>query len=124
MARRWTVYYSDGVTESTFSSGQGTPGDAPKNYVQAIVQENADGGRDLIDGMGTNYEFYCWHGDRWIIHNQNGLEQFLALDRKGIYLRGYHIADEAFREQHLKALDDPVWQDLSTRIVRASEWTG
>jgi hypothetical protein len=117
---RWMVFYADG---STFSSDQGAPEDAPKDYVEVVLQESKEG-RELIDGMATDYEFYCWHGDRWIIHNQNGLDQYLAMpDSPKVYLRGFYIPDEQFREIHIAALDHPDWQGLDTRIVRASEWT-
>lgn len=118
----WVVYYSDGTT---FSSEQGTPDKAPRDYVQVIMQDNPRlKMRDVIDGAGTDYQFYCWHpeGDCWIIHDTNGLEQFLASNPSGIYLRGYYIPDDAFWKIHSAAIDSN-WKGLPVRYVRASDWS-
>lgn len=118
---RWLIYYQDG---STFSSDDGPPEKAPKDYVQVIMQDEPfRDRRDIISGAGTNYQYYCWHGDRWIIHDDSGLEQYNALfGDKAIVLRGFYIEDERFWAIHEKAVDHPGWKRKETRLVRASAW--
>jgi hypothetical protein len=118
---RWVVYYADG---STFSSADGGPADAPRDYVQVIMQDEPfRDQRDIISGAGTTYQFFCWHGDKWIIHDDSGLQQYNALfGDKAIVLRGFYISDEDFWEIHGRAVDHPDWQGKETRLVRASTW--
>lgn len=118
---KWIIYYSDG---STFSNEDGPPEKAPRDYVQVIMQDEVfQGRRDIISGAGSNYQYYCWHGDRWIIHDDSGLRQYNQLyGDKAIVLNGFYIEDEKFWEIHCKAVDHPDWQGVETRLVRASEW--
>ena len=118
----WKVFYAD---NTTFSSKDGPPEKAPKDYVEVVMQyEPFRDRRDIISGAGTTYQYYCWHGDRWIIHDDSGLEQYNALFKdKAIVLRGFYIEDEKFWNLHQAAVDDPEWQGFAeTRLVRASLW--
>ena len=118
----WKIFYEDG---STFTNKDGGPEDAPKNYVEVVMQyEPFRDRRDIISGAGTTYQYYCWHGDRWIIHDDSGLEQYNALFKENpIVLRGFYIEDEKFWAIHTQAVNDPEWQGFtSTRLVRASAW--
>ena len=124
MAGRWKIFYADG---STFSSADGTPAQAPATNVEVIVQQNSRGEREILDGANTNYEFYAWHpeSNQWIIHNQSGLDQFLAANKRGVYLSGYYVDDVTFWNLHNRALDDTDFGDLTkTVVVRADTWTG
>lgn len=117
----WKVFYADG---STYSSKDGPPEKAPKDYAEVVMQyEPFRDRRDIISGAGTTYQYYCWHGDRWIIHDDSGLEQYNALFKdKAIVLRGFYIEDEKFWAIHQQAVDDPEWKAMETRLVRASQW--
>jgi hypothetical protein len=121
MIRRWLIYYADG---STFSSEDGAPGEAPRDYVQVILQEDHfRDRRDVISGAGTTYQYFCWHGDRWIIHDDSGLRQYNQLfGDKAIVLNGFYIDDESFWGLHQSAIDNPEWPAKETRLVRASKW--
>ncbi len=118
----WIIYYADG---STYSNNDGPPENAPRDYCEVIMQDEPRlGGRDIISGAGTVYGYFCWHGDRWIIHDDSGLRQYNDLfGDKAIVLSGFYIEDEKFWEIHQKAVDNPDWQQYpSTRLVRASKW--
>lgn len=118
---RWIIFYADG---STFSWEDGPPEKAPRDYVEVIMQDEPfRNRRDLISGAGTTYQYYCWHGDRWIIHDESGLEQYKSLFKDNpIILRGFYIEDEHFWGIHDRALDYPDWKGMETRLVRASQW--
>lgn len=120
--RRWLIYYAGG---STYSNEDGPPEKAPRDYVQVIMQDSPFiNGRDIISGAGTTYQYFCWHGDRWIIHDDSGLRQYNELfGDKAIVLNGFYIADENFWAIHQEAVDSPDWQGFEfTRLVRASKW--
>lgn len=122
MALRWIVYYADG---STFSSDDGPPEKAPRDYCEVIMQDGSspEYERDIISGAGTVYQYFCWHGDRWIIHDDSGLRQYNQLfGDKAIILNGFYIEDDKFWEIHQRAVDDPDWQRSTTRLVRAGSW--
>jgi hypothetical protein len=121
MILRWLIYYADG---STFSSEGGTPAEAPRDFVQVIMQDDPfRQQRDIISGAGTVYQYFCWHGDRWIIHDDSGLRQYNQLfGDKAIVLNGFYIEDDKFWEIHGRAVDHPDWQGMQTRLVRASKW--
>jgi hypothetical protein len=118
---RWLIYYADG---SSYSSEDGPPEQAPRDYCEVIMQdEPSRDRRDIISGAGTTYQYFCWHGDRWIIHDDSGLRQYNQLfGDKAIVLNGFYIPDEQFWEIHDRAVDHPDWQAKETRLVRASKW--
>lgn len=118
---RWLIYYADG---STYSSEDGPPENAPRDYVEVVLQEDEFRGRkDVISGAGTTYQYFCWHGDRWIIHDDSGLRQYNDLfGEKAIVLNGFYIEDEKFWAIHQQAIDNPDWATRETRLVRASAW--
>jgi hypothetical protein len=112
MPASWIIFYKDG---STFSSANGTPQAAPRDYVQVVMQAT-DAGRDLMD----HYDYYGWHNDRWIPHDADAIAQYQAdpAITEKIVLQGYWIADAEFWAIHNKALDYRTWKSLPVRIVR------
>lgn len=118
---RWVIYYADG---STYSNEDGPPENAPRDYCEVIMQDEPfRNQRDIISGAGTVYQYFCWHGDRWVIHDDSGLRQYKQLfGDKAIVLNGFYIEDEKFWAIHNKALDHPDWKGMQTRLVRASSW--
>jgi hypothetical protein len=110
---RWIIFYKDG---STFNSEDGPPSAAPRSYVQVVMQENEQGGRDLMD----HYDYYGWHNDRWIPHDADAIAQYQAdpAITEKIVLAGYWIADSEFWAIHNKALGYRTWKALPVRIVR------
>lgn len=109
----WIIYYKGG---GTFSSKGGQPSEAPRDYVQVVMQDNEHFGRDLMD----TWDHYCWHDGLWIPHDASGLEQYNAdssISEK-VVLNGYWTTDSAFWTIHNAALDNPDWKGLPVRIVR------
>ncbi len=108
----WVIYYAGGPT---FSSKDGHARNAPRDYVQVVMQETA-AGRDVLE----HHDHYCWHNDRWIPHDASGLAQYKndPTIKEKVVLNGYWIADEAFWKLHNTALDHPEWKHLQIRFVR------
>ena len=67
----WKVYYGD---DTTFSSEQGSPGDAPVWNVQTIVQPHMESGRIVL----PPYDYYIWNGHRWWGVDAAGLSSWLV----------------------------------------------
>jgi hypothetical protein len=101
----WIVYYADG---STFSSQDGEPWDAPRRYVQLVMQRHPAKGAVILHGSCNDYIYYCWHGDQWRPHTQVGFEQYLdAPGSVKVRLCGYWIEDEKFSAVINRALNHP-----------------
>lgn len=68
---KWKIYYGDG---STFSSNDGSPGEAPITNVQVIVQPGKASGRY----WQTQSDYYVFWYDRWVGTDVAGVLDFLA----------------------------------------------
>lgn len=97
---QWVIWYSDG---SSFSSDDGTPADAPRLYVQCIAVADISCGNYVL----AEQNFYCWHDDQWVPHDQTGLFQYLAAPgSEKIVLFGYWIDRGRYASMRVKAQDD------------------
>lgn len=85
---RWKIFYGDG---STFSSGDGTPDDAPALNVQCIVQVDEEVGRYIL----SRRDYYWYEGDTWYGGDIFGLFDFLI--RRSLVKFGRMIGDEEFK---------------------------
>jgi len=95
----WIVWYVDG---SSFTSEDGPPYTAPRQYVACISVASKACGRYVLGEQN----FYCWHDDQWVPHDTNGLWQYLA-DRSvktPVVLQGYWQDREAYFRIRSEAL--------------------
>lgn len=67
----WKVYYGN---DTTFSSKQGSPSDAPVWNVQTIVQPHIEAGRFIL----PPYDYYIWNNNRWWGVDAAGLSSWLV----------------------------------------------
>lgn len=67
----WKIYYGD---NTTFSSIQGSPKNAPVWNVQTIVQPHIESGRFVL----PPYDYYIWNGNRWWGVDASGLTSWLV----------------------------------------------
>ena len=100
---KWIVFYDDG---QSFSSLDGSPWEAPRDYVQCIVVADPGCGSYVL--AETN--FYCWHYDdeSWVPHDMVGLVQYLRKpgDRK-LVLCGYWVNREHYLSVRRDVQKDP-----------------
>jgi hypothetical protein len=97
----WIIFYDD---ESTFSSDDGGPGDAPGDGVIVVAVSDIGTGRVLWHSA----DFYCWHRENeWVPHNQRGLDRYLADEREpGIFVAGYSVPNARWQKVYAQALAD------------------
>ncbi len=97
----WKFYYGD---DSTFTSDDGTPEEAPPLNVQAVVQNDPD-----PHGTGRyvhkEYDYYVFAEGRWIGVDMFGLFDYLM--RSGLVKFGRMIPSAEYRKILKKATDDP-----------------
>lgn len=115
----WVVWYAD---ESSFSSDDGEPWDAPREGVICIVQAAIDCGRFIL--QETN--FYCWHFEdaQWVPHDTLGMHDYLRKPGKEkVVLRGYWVPRERFANIRTRAkkLDDRLPAQTAERDIRPKE---
>ncbi len=103
MFAEWVVFYTNG---ESFSSLDGEPWEAPRDYVQCIAMAHEMTGHHML----AEQDFYCWHfeDEVWVPHDQNGLFQYLRLpgDRK-VVLCGYWVKRERYGAIRSAAHKDP-----------------
>lgn len=99
----WIVFYEDG---SSFSSLDGEPWEAPREYVQCIAVAHISCGNYIL----SEQDYYCWHFDEkeWLPHDFTGLLQYLKKpgSQKTVLL-GYWINRERYHRMRADARKDP-----------------
>ena len=81
----WVIFYSD---KSRFSNEDGEPADAPREGVQAIVQN---------DRILWRCECYCWEHNQWVEHDRFYADQYVSTSYHPIRLNGQTLPPEIFR---------------------------
>lgn len=66
----WCVYYED---ESSFSSDDGAPHEAPRRGVLVVANEDAEVGK-VLHHRG---DFYIWNHGHWLPADRYGLDDYL-----------------------------------------------
>lgn len=87
----WRIYYADG---STFSNAQGTPFDAPRLGVVAIVQEDADVGYVIHHAL----DYFYWEPEvgGWCNTDLLGAMDHLVRAKQPLLLMGRMMAKRAY----------------------------
>ena len=102
MKAEWIIFYEN---NESFSSLDGPPWQAPREYVQCIVVASQCCGNYIL----AEQNYYCWHFEEneWVPHDDNGLFQYLRFpgDRK-VVLCGYWINRERYAAIRCKAQKD------------------
>ncbi len=117
MTADWIVYYTDG---HSFSSLDGKPWEAPRDYVQCIAVAHISCGNYTL----AEQNWYCWHFDdeEWVPHDMDGLFQYLRLpgDRK-VVLSGFWISRERYAKIRSGAKKDPRLPKRTSKGPRQPE---
>lgn len=93
----WRIWYAD---ESTFSSEDGDPADAPMDGVQIIIDFHDDGNRTIHQN-----EYYRWMGDSWAAGGQRDIDRWLRLREPMIIMFGLVLSNTAYRKITEAALE-------------------
>lgn len=107
----WIIFYSDGTS---FSSADGPPEKAPKDYVNCVAVVDQSCGVYCL----AEQNYYCWHRQRehngtfypaaWVPHDADGLRQYKADESEPqIILSGYWIQRDLYSKIRADALRDP-----------------
>ena len=104
MSAQWVIWYDDW---SSFSSEDGEPWEAPRDYVICIAVADIGCGRYIIGEV----DWYCWHFEdaQWVPHNRAGMQQYLRKPGKEkVVLEGYWITRERYGNirSHALKVDD------------------
>lgn len=115
----WIIFYDD---ESSFSSVDGPPSEAPRDGVQCIAVVDRGCGHYIL----SEQDWYCWHfeDDCWVPHGWAGMLQYLR--KPGvlkIVLEGYAIKGERHYKQRSKARKDPRLPPVTAKPPRQLENT-
>ena len=113
----WIIFYDNG---QSFSSLDGPPCEAPRDYVQCISVAHISCGNYTL----AEQNYYCWHfeEDEWVPHDQNGLFQYLRApgDRK-VVLCGYWINRERYAAIRSEAKKDARLPRVTAKAPRQPE---
>ena len=109
----WRVFYDDGTT---YSSEDGTPFDAPRQGVQAIVQAK-DGDYEKV--FGRDHFYYEAKRGGWVTCDLFGCIDHLLRAERQCVLFGRQMADSDFRAV-MQRVDNEVGQ-RSHRYARESD---
>ena len=114
---KWIIFYEDGLS---FSSLDGLPSEAPRDYVQCICVSHISCGNYTL----AEQDFYCWHFDdeEWVPHDWVGLFQYLKIsgDRK-VVLCGYWINRERYALIRSNAQKDERLPKVTAKPPRQPE---
>ena len=113
----WIVFYDD---DSSFSSDDGPPGDAPREGVQCIASVDISCGHYVH----AEQDWYCWHFDDgcWVPHSFSGMLQYLRKPgTEKVVLEGYWIKRERYAANRRKAEKDPRLPPITARPPRQPE---
>ncbi len=113
----WIIFYDD---DTTFSSDDGAPGNAPREGVQCIAVADISCGHYVM----AEQNWYAWHfeDDCWIAHDDAGMLQYLR--RPGIQkivLAGYCIKRERYAANRQRAMKDPRLPKITAGPPRQPE---
>lgn len=87
----WKIYYDNG---DTFTSEQGTPWDAPRTGVIAIVHTNAQVGWEIVHAY--DYFYYEEKVGGWRASDQFGMYDHLIRCKNPLILFGRMTDDESY----------------------------
>lgn len=87
----WRIYYDDG---RTFSDQDGTPWDAPRVGVVAIVHADPRVGWQIV--AGNDYYYWEPHVGGWRNSDQFGMYDHMVRTRQPLVLFGRMVTDEAY----------------------------
>jgi hypothetical protein len=112
----WIVWYDD---ETSFSSDDGQPWDAPRDGVVCITASKPSCGRFLIAWRS----YYCWHFDeqQWVPHDRDGERQYLRKPGKEkVVLEGYELSKDFYQDikHHAEYVDDR----LPPKTANGPDW--
>ena len=117
MIAKWIVFYDNG---DSYSSLDGPPWEAPRDYVQCIAVPDVGCGNRVI----AEQNYYCWHyeDDEWVPHDLNGLVQYLRRpgDRK-LVLVGYWANRERYLKIRKRAQKDDRLPSVTSKSPRQPE---
>lgn len=107
---RWRIYYGDG---ETFSSDDGSPYDAPRLNVQAIVGPSRSTGRYIL----SRKDAYWWdiECDRWFGGDRHGEWDYMLHLGPRVVIYGRFIGDDEYNACIVAALNDPDFPPKSAR---------
>lgn len=92
----WRIWYDD---ETTFSSEDGSPEDAPVDGVLIIIEYFDDGTKRITQGM----DYLYWNGEGWQGGNQADLDRWLRRDFPRVKL-GRWTTDTIYRQVESEAM--------------------
>ena len=119
----WVIWYQD---ESSFSSDDGLPQEAPTDGVICLAVSSIECGNYLLH-VHKEQNFYCWHQDedppQWVPHDADGLRQYKKFtDKKDwIILHGYWIGRPRYGRMVVRAQNDPRLPELTANPPRSPE---
>ena len=108
----WVIWYAD---ESSFSSDDGSPWEAPRDNVICIAVALPEVGRHTVQGV----DYYCWHFEDslWVPHGRTGLHQYLRLPGKSkVVLEGYWVPRDRFTRILKLSKHDPRLPAVTGRL--------
>ena len=102
----WIIFYDD---DTTFSSDDGSPGEAPAVGVLVLIQENANGNWVLE----AKRDYWCWGWrttNEWVAVDVAGLQDYLFhYDNWRMVLYGRWASNEQYQKIMDKATK--YWKD-------------
>lgn len=116
----WIITYQD---ESTFSSDDGPPWNAPFDGVVCIAVADISCGNYIL----AEQNFYCWHHEedppQWVPHDADGVRQYQKFtpEDKQVILHGYWIGRERYARLRRYAREDPRLPKVTAKGPRNPE---
>jgi hypothetical protein len=98
---KWRIFYAD---ESTFSSHEGKPEEAPGLGVVSIVVQHKD--KKIGAYLQHQTDYYIWLGNRWLGCDLFRLWQYLFVEKfnhSKVCLAGQTISNDLYHKIHLIA---------------------
>ena len=105
---KWKVFYGDGTT---FSNLDGSPYDAPRLNVMAIIGPDRFTGRYIV----SDKDAYWWENDRWFGGDRRGEWDYLCRLGPRVVLYGRSVPDEHYNAVISAALKDPTFPPKTAR---------
>ena len=106
----WIIFYDD---DTTFSSDDGSPGEAPAVGVLVLIQENANGNWVLYEKR----DYYCWNWrakNEWVATDGKGMHDYLFHhDDWRMVLYGRWVSDRKYQDVLEKATE--YWKSHAKR---------
>lgn len=107
---KFKIFYGDGAT---YSDADGSPWDAPRRNVQAIIGPDKANGRYIL----AQHDAYWWDEirRRWFGGDRYGEWDYLDQLGPKVVLRGRFISNEEYASCIAAALNDPDFPPKSAR---------